>query len=41
MGVVLLTYAVNALVMHERLTRRDHAALALVLLARALINLPG
>lgn len=41
MGVVLLTYAVNALVMHERLTRRDHAALALVLLALALINLPG
>lgn len=41
MGVVLLTYAVNALVMHERLTRHDHAAIALVLLALALINLPG
>lgn len=41
MGVVLLTYAVNALVMHERLSRRDHAALVLVLLALALINLPG
>ena len=41
MGVVLLTYAVNALVMHEELTRRDHAAITLVLLALALINLPG
>ncbi len=41
MGVVLLTYAVNALVMHEKLTPRDHAAIALVLLALALINLPG
>ena len=41
MGVVLLTYAVNALIMHEKLTPRDHAAIALVLLALALINLPG
>jgi len=41
MGVVLLTYAVNALVMHEKLTPRDHVAIALVLLALVLINLPG
>ena len=41
MGVVLLTYAVNALIMHEELTRRDHAVIVLVLLALALINLPG
>lgn len=41
MGVVLLTYAVNALVMHESLSRRDHVALVLILLALALINLPG
>ena len=41
MGVVLLTYAANNLVMHEKLSRRDHAALALVILALALINLPG
>ena len=41
MGVVLLTYAVNALVMHERLDQRDHVAIALVLIALALINLPG
>ncbi len=41
MGVVLLTYAANALVMHERLNRRDHAAIVLVLLALALINMPG
>ncbi|MBR3314198.1 MAG: hypothetical protein IKG18_08680 [Atopobiaceae bacterium] len=40
MGVVLLTYAVNALVMHERLDQRDHVAIALVLIALALINLP-
>ena len=41
MGVVLLTYAVNALVMHEKLDRRDHVAIVLVLLALVLINLPG
>jgi len=41
MGVVLLTYAANALVMHEKLTRRDNVAIALVILALALINLPG
>jgi drug/metabolite transporter (DMT)-like permease len=41
MGVVLIVYAANVLVMHERLTRRDHVALALVILALALINLPG
>lgn len=41
MGVVLITYAANALVMHERLTRRDNIALALVVLALVLINLPG
>jgi len=41
MGVVLLTYAANVLVMHEKLTRRDHVALALVIIALALINLPG
>ena len=41
MGVVLLVYAANVLVMHERLTRRDHVALVFVLLALALINLPG
>lgn len=41
MGVVLITYAANALVMHERLTRRDNIALALVILALVLINLPG
>lgn len=40
MGVVLVVYAANVLVMHERLTRRDHVALALVILALALINLP-
>ena len=41
MGVVLLTYAANALVMHEKLTRRDNVAIALVILALVLINLPG
>ena len=41
MGVVLLTYAANVLVMHEKLSKRDHAALALVIIALALINLPG
>ena len=40
MGVVLVVYAANTLVMHERLTRRDHVAIALVLLALVLINLP-
>ena len=39
MGVVLITYAINALVMHEKLTRRDHVALVLVILALALINI--
>lgn len=41
MGVVLLTYAANALVMHEKLSKRDNVAIALVILALALINLPG
>ena len=41
MGVVLITYAANALVMHERLARRDNIALAFVILALVLINLPG
>ena len=41
MGVVLIVYVANVLLMHERLTRRDHVALALVILALALINLPG
>lgn len=41
MGVVLLTYGVNALVMHEKLSRRDDVAIILVMLALALINLPG
>ncbi|MDO4539200.1 MAG: hypothetical protein Q4B54_13630, partial [Coriobacteriales bacterium] len=40
MGVVLLTYGVNALFMHEKLSRRDNVAIALVILALALINLP-
>ena len=40
MGVVLLTFGANALVMHERLSKRDHVAIALVILALALINLP-
>lgn len=40
MGVVLLTFAANALVMHERLSRRDHVAIVLVMLALVLINLP-
>jgi multidrug transporter EmrE-like cation transporter len=39
MGVVLITYAINVLVMHEKLTRRDHVALVLVILALALINI--
>ena len=41
MGVVLLTYAANALVMHEKLSKRDNVAIALVIIALALINLPG
>ncbi len=41
MGVVPIVYAANVLLMHERLTRRDHVAIALVILALALINLPG
>jgi drug/metabolite transporter (DMT)-like permease len=41
MGVVLITYIANALVMHERLTRRDNIALVLVVLALILINLPA
>ncbi len=41
MGVVLIVYTANELVMHEGLTKRDHAALALVILALALINLPS
>ena len=41
MGVVLITYAANALVMHEHLTRRDNIAIVLVILALVLINLPG
>ena len=40
LGVVLITYAANALVLHERLDRRDHVAIVLVLLALVLINLP-
>ena len=40
MGVVLLTCAVNTLVMHEQLDRHDYRAIALVLIALALINLP-
>ena len=40
MGVVLLTYAANALVMHEKLSKRDNIAIALVIIALALINLP-
>lgn len=39
MGVVLVTYVVNALVLHERLTQRDNVALVLVIVALALINL--
>ena len=41
MGVVLVVYAANVLVMHEALTRRDHLALTFVILALALINLPS
>ena len=41
MGVVLITYAANTLVMHERLTRRDNIALALVVLALVLIDMPA
>lgn len=41
MGVVLLTFAANALVMHEKLDRRDHISIALILLALVLINLPA
>lgn len=41
MGVVLVVYTANVLIMHERLTRRDHVALALVIMALALINLPA
>ena len=40
MGVVLVTFAANALFMHEKLSKRDRAAIALVILALALINLP-
>ena len=40
MGVVLVTFAANALFMHEKLSKRDYAAIALVILALALINLP-
>lgn len=40
MGVVLVTFAANALVMHEKLSKRDYAAIVLVILALALINLP-
>ena len=40
LGVVLITYAANALVLHEGLDRRDHVAIVLVLLALVLINLP-
>jgi multidrug transporter EmrE-like cation transporter len=40
LGVVLITYAANALVLHERLDRRDHVAIVLVLVALVLINLP-
>ena len=40
MGVVLVTFVVNMLIMHERLTPRDRVAIALVLLALVLINLP-
>ena len=41
MGVVLVTYAVNALFMHEKLTRRDNVAIALIIVTLVLINLPG
>lgn len=40
MGVVLVTFAANALFMHEKLSKRDYAAIVLVILALALINLP-
>ena len=40
MGVVLVTFVANSLVMHEKLTRRDRMAISLVILALALINLP-
>ena len=41
MGVVLVTYAVNVLFMHERLTRRDNVAIVLIVITLVLINLPG
>jgi uncharacterized protein (UPF0332 family) len=40
LGVVLITYAANALVLHKGLDRRDHVAIVLVLVALVLINLP-
>lgn len=40
MGVVLVTFGANAFIMHEPLSKRDHVALALVIAALALINLP-
>ena len=40
MGVVLLTYAANVLVMHEKLSRRDNVAIVLIIITLVLINLP-
>lgn len=40
MGAILIVYAANSLVMHERLTARDRAALCFIVLALVLINLP-
>ena len=40
MGAVLIVYAANSLVMRERLTARDRAALVLIVAALILINLP-
>lgn len=40
MGVVLLTYAANVFVMHEKLSRRDNVAIVLIIITLVLINLP-
>ena len=41
MGVVLVTYAANVIFMHEKLSKRDNVAIALIIITLVLINLPS